>query len=199
MSSGSVDRQPVRPDDRPTSALGEGTAGSTGGDTGVPGSPTAQHPLTGASQPRRRRLTYPILTLVMAGVVILAGVIVLEFIDKPGGNKATLLTKKGQIDIIPVNNSDAIVVHAVSPSTIEGNVAIIYVVVFYTMNASQFEHLVKTMIASEYEYTSGPVQNRTNYPISVAVPAGWTYFVLTNPDPVQTLVGFNTALELVPG
>lgn len=198
MSPGSAGAQPIRTDDQPSMAASQDGSATTGEVAGLTGKRPGRESSLPGSQPGRRRPIYAVIAIVIAAILVVAGVMVFELLERAGSKQTTLLTKKGQIDLIPVNNSDAIVIHAGSPSSIEGNVAIIYVVVFYTMNTSQFQHLVKTMNASEYEYTSGPVQNRTNYPISIAVPAGWTYFVFANPSPVQTLVGFNTALELVP-
>ncbi len=162
-------------------------------------SSTAGPEVPRARQPGVRR--HQTFYLVAAVAVAAALVLVALFLTGDFGRSresTTLLVKKGAVDLISQGQFDAVIIHAASPSVVSGDIAIIYVVDMFTMNTSQFKSYVKTLSISGYDWTSGTLENTTGYAIDVPLGAGWWYFVLVNPAPVQTLVGYNSNLVLRP-
>lgn len=148
--------------------------------------------------PRRRQAAYVAVTLAIAAALVLVALYLTGDLGRSSGSSTTLLVKKGAVDLISQGQFDAVIVHAVSPSVISGDIAVIYVLDMFTMNTSQFKSYVKTLSISGYEWTSGTLQNTTGYVIDAPLETGWWYFVLVNPAPVQTLVGYNSNLVLTP-
>ena len=109
-----------------------------------------------------------------------------------------VLVQKRTQDLIPQGQFDSVVIDAKSASTVNGSVTILFAVIVYTMNVSQFTYYVKNEVVSGYEFTSGTLQNVSPYFINVQVPAGFSYLIFANPLPIQALVGFNSDLTLKP-
>jgi hypothetical protein len=114
------------------------------------------------------------------------------------GQSSELLVKKGTQDLIPAGQFDAVDVNAKATSVVTATVAVVFAVEVYSLNYSEFTHLEFHSNISSYEWTSGLLQNTTDYALDVSVPAGISYLVFSNPFPVEALLAYGTNLTLQP-
>ena len=139
---------------------------------------------------------YSILIVATAVTVVLAVLAISANLDRGSASSATILVKKRTIDYIPQGQLDAVLINTKTSSVVNGSVTILFAVQFYTMNSTEYESFVKTLVVSGYLWTSGLLQNISPYLLNVQVPAGFSYLVFANPLPIQALVGFNSDLTL---
>ena len=147
---------------------------------------------------RRPTRHYAVIAVAVAAVLVVAGLVIADTLRRPGVSSTTLLVPKRTTDLIPALEFDAVIIDAKSPSVVTGNITIIYAIDLYVMNYTQYQVLARKLTVVGYGWTSGLMQNVTYYDIDLPVPSGFSYFVLFNPEPVQTLVGYNSALILQP-
>ena len=137
--------------------------------------------------------------LIVVAVVGAAYALTVDF-RTPSGASATVLVTAGTLYSIPVSQFNGISFVAGSPSTLNGTFSESYGLQLYTMNATQYQHLITKGTLDGYEWTSGALANDTIYNLEVTVPAGTWVLVFANPNAPESLittsVGFYTDLTL---
>lgn len=155
---------------------------------------------TGAPWRRWTRI-YAIAGVVIVLVVILAAYALTGGFHHSSGSgpSAQVLVTDGTGYPITNGQFNGIAFIINSTSVIQGEINSSRGVVLDIMTPTQFEHLVKALNVSGYEWTSGVVADQTIYDVDITVAPGQWYLAFLDPSPyLPTGVGFYSDLTLTP-
>jgi len=151
-------------------------------------------------KPRRRSWIYAVVAFaVVIAVILAAWTLTGGFGTKKNVGSPTVLDPEGTYFTIPGGQFNAVTLLATANATIQGTFTNTYGIILYTMNPTQFHHLVISggNASAGYEWTSGTVGRGIVYKLDVTVPPGPWDLAFVNPSPINTtLVGFYSDLTL---